>query len=346
MAENEVKLTKLAKCAGCGAKVGAGTLARLLEGIRVHEDPNLLVGFDRSDDASVYKLSQDLALVQTVDFFPPIADDPYLFGQIAAANALSDVYAMGGEPKLCLNIMAVPKDMPPEAVHDLLRGGYDKVYEAGALITGGHSILDDEPKYGLAVTGFVHPDRMLTNSGAKPGDALLFTKPIGIGVLTTAAKADLAPPQAMERAYKLMTTLNKAARDVMVQYRVHACTDVTGFGLLGHGLEMAQGSGVELEIDVGAVDFIPEAAELARMGILPEGMYRNRSFAGDSVDPGTAELWQQDLLYDPQTSGGLLMAVDPEDAEALYEALRPAVPSAQRIGTVREYQGGRRIFLK
>ena len=346
MAENEVKLTKLAKCAGCGAKVGAGTLARLLEGIRVHEDPNLLVGFDRSDDASVYKLSQDLALVQTVDFFPPIADDPYLFGQIAAANALSDVYAMGGEPKLCLNIMAVPKDMPPEAVHALLRGGYDKVYEAGALITGGHSILDDEPKYGLAVTGFVHPDRMLTNSGARPGDVLLFTKPIGIGVLTTAAKADLAPPQAMERAHKLMTTLNKAARDVMVQYRVHACTDVTGFGLLGHGLEMAQGSGVELEIDVGAVDFIPEAAELARMGILPEGMYRNRSFAGDSVDPGMAELWQQDLLYDPQTSGGLLMAVDPEDAEALYEALRPAVPSAQRIGTVREYQGGRRIFLK
>ena len=346
MAENEVKLTKLAKCAGCGAKVGAGTLARLLEGIRVHEDPNLLVGFDRSDDASVYKLSQDLALVQTVDFFPPIADDPYLFGQIAAANALSDVYAMGGEPKLCLNIMAVPKDMPAEAVHALLRGGYDKVYEAGALITGGHSILDDEPKYGLAVTGFVHPDRMLTNSGARPGDALLFTKPIGIGVLTTAAKAGLAPPQAMERAYKLMTTLNKAARDVMVQYRVHACTDVTGFGLLGHGLEMAQGSGVELEIDVGSVDFIPEAAELARMGILPEGMYRNRSFAGDSVAPGTAELWQQDLLYDPQTSGGLLMAVDPEDAEALYEALRPAVPSAQRIGTVREYQGGRRIFLK
>ena len=204
MAENEVKLTKLAKCAGCGAKVGAGTLARLLEGIRVHEDPNLLVGFDRSDDASVYKLSQDLALVQTVDFFPPIADDPYLFGQIAAANALSDVYAMGGEPKLALNLMCVPEKMPREAVHQMLRGGYDKVYEAGCLITGGHSILDDEPKYGLAVTGFVHPDRMLTNSGAKPGDALLFTKPIGMGVLTTAAKAGLAPPQAMERAHKLM----------------------------------------------------------------------------------------------------------------------------------------------
>ncbi len=346
MAENQVKLTKLAKCAGCGAKVGAGTLARLLEGIRVHEDPNLLVGFDRSDDASVYKLSEDLALVQTMDFFPPIADDPYLFGQIAAANALSDVYAMGGEPKLCLNMLAVPKDMPSEAVHELLRGGYDKVYEAGALITGGHSILDEEPKYGLAVTGFVRPDKMLTNSGAQPGDVLLFTKPIGIGVLTTAAKADMAPAGAMERAHKLMTTLNKAARDIMVQYRVHACTDVTGFGLLGHGLEMAQGSGVELEIDVGAVDFIPESAELARMGILPEGMYRNRSFAEESVDPGETELWQQDLLYDPQTSGGLLMAVDPGDAEALYEALKVAVPSAQRIGTIREYQGGRRIFLK
>ena len=346
MAENQVKLTKLAKCAGCGAKVGAGVLAQLLEGIQVHQDPNLLVGFDRSDDASVYRISDELALVQTVDFFPPIADDPYLFGQIAAANALSDVYAMGGEPKLCLNIMAVPQDMPREAVHDLLRGGYDKVYEAGALITGGHSILDEEPKYGLAVTGFVHPDKMLTNSGAKPGDVLLFTKPIGIGVLTTAAKVDLAPTEAMALAQKLMTTLNKSARDAMVKYRVHACTDVTGFGLLGHGLELAQGSGVELEIDVGAVDFIPAAADLARMGILPEGMYRNRSFAEDSVDPGTAELWQQDLLYDPQTSGGLLMAVDPADAEALFRELEGAVPSAQRLGVVREYRGGKRIFLK
>lgn len=346
MAENQVKLTKLAKCAGCGAKVGAGTLAQLLEGIQVHQDPNLLVGFDRSDDASVYKISDTLALVQTVDFFPPIADDPYLFGQIAAANALSDVYAMGGEPKLCLNIMAVPKDMPPETVHDLLRGGYDKVYEAGALITGGHSILDDEPKYGLAVTGFVHPDKMLTNAGARPGDALLFTKPLGLGVLTTAAKAELVPPAVMARVYGLMTTLNKAARDIMVRYRVHACTDVTGFGLLGHGLELAQGGGVALEIDAKAVDFLPEAAELASMGILPEGMYRNRAFAQDAVDPGETELWRQDLFYDPQTSGGLLMAVDPEDAEALYQALKPAVPSAQRIGTVREYQGGRRIFLK
>ena len=191
MEAKDIKLTKLAKCAGCGAKVGAGILAQLLGDIRVRQDENLLVGFDKSDDASVYKVSDGLALVQTVDFFPPIADDPYTFGQIAATNALSDVYAMGGEPKLCLNIMAVPESMPKEDVHDILRGGYDKVYEAGALITGGHSIYDDEPKYGLAVTGFVHPDKVLTNSGAKPGDVLFFTKPLGIGILTTAEKADL-----------------------------------------------------------------------------------------------------------------------------------------------------------
>ena len=346
MAENEVKLTKLAKCAGCGAKVGAGVLAQLLEGIRVHEDPNLLVGFDKSDDASVYKVSDDLALVQTVDFFPPIADDPYLFGQIAATNALSDVYAMGGEPKLCLNIMAIPESMPKEAVHQLLRGGYDKVYEAGALITGGHSILDEEPKYGLAVTGFVHPDRVLTNSGARPGDVLLLTKPLGIGVLTTAAKADMASPAAVALAQQLMTTLNKSARDAMVQYRVHACTDVTGFGLLGHACEMAQGSGVELELRVEDIDLIPEAMELARMGILPAGMYRNRAFAEGEVDAGVTELCKQDLLYDPQTAGGLLMAVDPADADALLAELRRCVPSAQRIGVVQEYQGGKRIFLK
>ena len=344
--ENEVKLTKLASCAGCGAKVGAGVLAQLLEGIRVHSDPNLLVGFDKSDDASVYKVSDDLALVQTVDFFPPIADDPYLFGQIAATNALSDVYAMGGEPKLALNLMCIPKNMPQEAVHQMLRGGYDKVYEAGCLITGGHSIFDEEPKYGLAVTGFVHPDRILTNSGAKPGDVLMLTKPLGIGVLTTAHKGELASPESMDLAYRLMTTLNKAARDVMVRFRVHACTDVTGFSLMGHLLEMVQGSGVQAVVDVEAVDIIPEALEFARIGVLPEGMYRNRTFAEPHVDAGVAPLCLQDVLYDPQTAGGLLMAVDPADAEPLLAELRGAVPSAQRVGTVRKYRGGKHIFLR
>ena len=346
MAENEIKLTKLAKCAGCGAKVGAGVLAQLLDGLQVHRDPNLLVGFDRSDDASVYRISEELALVQTVDFFPPIVDDPYLFGRIAAVNALSDVYAMGGEPKLALNIMCIPESMPKNAVQQLLRGGYDAVYEAGALITGGHSILDDEPKYGLAVTGFVHPDRILTNSGARPGDVLLLTKPIGIGVLTTAAKAGMISPAGEKLAEQVMGTLNKSARDCMVNYEVHACTDVTGFALLGHACEMAQGSDVEIELRVDAVDFIPEALQLAGVGILPAGMYRNRSFAEPWVDPGDTELCRQDLLYDPQTAGGLLIAVAPQDADALYAKLRIAVPSAQRIGTVRKYRGGKRIFLR
>ncbi|MBP3500716.1 MAG: selenide, water dikinase SelD [Oscillospiraceae bacterium] len=343
---NEIKLTKLANCAGCGAKVGAGVLSQLLEGIRVHSDPNLLVGFDKSDDASVYRISDELALVQTVDFFPPIADDPYTFGAIAATNALSDVYAMGGEPKLALNIMAVPADMPKEVVHEILRGGYDKVYEAGALITGGHSILDPEPKYGLAVTGFVHPDRVLTNSGARPGDVLLFTKPIGIGILTTAAKAELAEASTMAKALRLMTTLNKSARDAMVKYRVHACTDVTGFGLLGHTCEMAQGSDVQITLRTGDMDLIGESLEFARMGLLPEGMYRNRQFAEKYVDGGAVELAVQDMLYDPQTSGGLLIAVDPDDAPALFAELQSCVPSAQCLGTVEEYKGGARIYLQ
>ena len=342
---DNVKLTKLAKCAGCGAKVGAGVLAGLLADIKVRTDPNLLVGFDKSDDASVYKISGELAIVQTVDFFPPIADDPYTFGQIAAANAMSDIYAMGGEPKLALNVMAVPADMDRDTVHAILRGGYEKVYEAGALITGGHSILDDEPKYGMAVTGFVHPDKIITNSGAKPGDELIFTKPLGSGIMTTAAKAGMASEEGLKYVLSVMTTLNKAARDIMVKYRVHACTDVTGFGLMGHLLEMTQGSGTGAVIDVRGIALVEESLRLAEMGILPEGMYRNRSFAESSVDGGEVSLAVQDMLYDPQTSGGLLMAVDPDDADALFEELEPSVPRAQRIGRIEEYSGGARIRL-
>lgn len=344
--EENIKLTKLAKCAGCGAKVGAGVLAQLLDDIKVHYDPKLLVGFDKSDDASVYQITDDLALVQTVDFFPPIADDPYTFGAIAATNALSDVYAMGGEPKLALNIVAVPEKMPKEAVHELLRGGYDKVYEAGALITGGHSIHDDEPKYGLAVTGFVDPKKMLTNSGAKPGDVLFYTKPLGIGIVTTAAKVDLVEPEAEQMALTMMQTLNKAARDVMVRYRVHACTDITGFGMLGHTYEMAQGSDVQITLQVDRITFLPQALDLARMGILPAGLYRNRSFAEAGVDVGQTELAKQDVLFDPQTAGGLLISVAAEDADAMETALQKAVPACQRIGTVAPYTGGKRILLR
>ncbi len=346
MEKETVKLTKLSKCAGCGAKVGAGVLAQLLQDIKVHSDPNLLVGFDHSDDASVYKISDELALVQTVDFFPPIADDPYLFGQIAATNALSDVYAMGGEPKLCLNIMAVPEKMPMEAVHDILRGGYDKVYEAGALITGGHSIHDDEPKYGLAVTGFVHPDRVLTNSGAQPGDVLFLTKPVGIGILSTAAKADMVSREGQKRMFELMTTLNRSARDVMMKHKVHACTDVTGFGLMGHAFEMMEGSNTQAVIDTTKLDFISEAREFAELGIIPAGAYRNRTFAEKAVDLKGIDLSVQDMLFDPQTSGGLLIACAPEDADSMYEDLKSSVPSAQRIGMVQAYKGGKRIFLR
>lgn len=377
---DSIKLTKLTECAGCGAKVGAGELQALLGDLQVHTDENLLVGFDKSDDASVYKISEELAIVQTVDFFPPIADDPFRFGAIAAANALSDVYAMGGEPKLALNIMMVPEDMDKAYVHEILRGGYAKVYEAGAMITGGHSIFDKEPKYGLAVTGFVRPDRIKTNSGAKAGDVLIYTKPLGIGVLTTAAKAELCSPALTERMEQVMMTLNRAARDVMVRHKVHACTDVTGFGMLGHMLEMAAGSGVQICVDLQAAQaqVIPEAWEFAEMGILPAGMYRNRHFAQEQVEDCSLRdqrvtlwsqelqkpvhgqdqrvtLWSQtmqDLLYDPQTSGGLLMAVDPEDAPQLLADLQEAEKQPGNegmkcavIGYVQAYEGGKRIQL-
>ncbi|TCL55101.1 selenide, water dikinase SelD [Allofournierella massiliensis] len=337
--ETEVKLTKLASCAGCGAKVGAGTLARMLEGFETHYDPRLIVGYDKSDDASVYVITDEVALVQTTDFFPPIVDDPYLFGQIAAANALSDVYAMGGEPRTALNIMCLPESMDRHTVHEILRGGYAKAYEAGAIITGGHTIHGAEPIYGLAVAGFVHPQKVLTNSGAKPGDVLLLTKPLGVGVITTAAKAELVEAPVLERIYRQMATLNRAARDVLVEYPVHSCTDVTGFALLGHSFEMAQGSGCTLHIQAHAVPFHPEALELARMGFIPAGAYRNREYAQAGVQVnGQVELALEDLFYDPQTSGGLLAAVPEECADECLERLLAAGVEAARIGYVTEQQ--------
>ena len=337
--ETEVKLTKLASCAGCGAKVGAGTLVHLLEGFRTHSDSRLLVGYDKSDDASVYYLDENTALVQTTDFFPPIVDDPFLYGQIAAANAISDVYAMGGEPKLALNILCLPESMTAEMVQELLRGGYDKAYEAGAIITGGHTIHGAEPIYGLAVSGFVHPKKVLTNSGAKPGDVLILTKPLGVGVLTTAAKAGLVPDNVMQRIYRQMATLNKAARDIMVRYRVHSCTDITGFALLGHSFEMAQGSGCTIHIQSKNVPFHQEAWEFADMGFLPAGAYRNRDYAESGVTVrGCVSRTMQDLLYDPQTSGGLLMAVAAADAESCLKELQEVIPCAEAVGYVTDRQ--------
>ena len=335
--ETDVKLTKLASCAGCGAKVGAGTLVHMLEGFKTHTDPRLIVGYDKSDDASVYVIDDNTALVQTTDFFPPIVDEPFLYGQIAAANALSDVYAMGGEPKLALNIMCLSESMGKETVQEILRGGYDKAYEAGAIITGGHTIQGAEPIYGLAVSGFVHPKKVLTNSGARPGDKLILTKPLGIGILTTSAKADMVDREVLDRIYNQMATLNKAARDIMVKYHVHSCTDVTGFALMGHSFEMAQGSGCTIHIQSQNVPFHSEAYELAEMGFIPAGAYRNREYAEAGVkNISNVSRALQDIFYDPQTSGGLMIALDAKEAEQCLDEMRKVIPQAAIIGYVTE----------
>lgn len=333
--ENEIKLTKLATCAGCGAKVGAGTLAQILKDLPVLKDERLIVGYDKSDDASVYVINEELAIVQTIDFFPPIVDDPFLFGQIAAANALSDVYAMGGEPRLAMNVMCVTNKMGKDAIYEILRGGYEKAYEAGTIITGGHTIEDPEPKYGLSVTGFVRPDRVLTNSSAREGDVLILTKPLGIGILTTSAKAEMVEAPLMDKIYAQMAQLNRTPRDIMVKYEVHGCTDVTGFALLGHSCEMARGSELTIHIETEKVPYHKEAYELAEMGFIPAGAYRNRDFAErDVLVKGDVTRAMQDILYDPQTSGGLLMAVSEEDAPGLLSELKSSIPCAEVIGYV------------
>ena len=338
--ETEVKLTKLAQCAGCGAKVGAGTLARLLADFPTHYDERLIVGFDKSDDASVYVVNDDTALVQTIDFFPPIVDDPFMFGQIAATNSLSDVYAMGGQPKLALNVMCVTADLGKEATQEILRGGYEKAYEADTIITGGHTIEGTQPLYGLSVSGFVHPKKVLTNSGAHPGDVLILTKPLGVGILTTAAKAEMLDDDALlQTLYRQMATLNKTARDLMVQYEVHSCTDVTGFGLMGHSFEMAQGSDATIHYEVSKIPYHKKAFEMAEMGLIPAGAYRNRHYAEAGVTAAPSiPLAMQDILYDPQTSGGLLISVKEADAQELIRRLKDSIPCAEIIGYVTEKQ--------
>lgn len=333
--ETDVKLTKLAQCAGCGAKVGAGTLARLLQDIPTRYDERLIVGYDKSDDASVYVINDETALVQTIDFFPPIVDDPELFGEIAAANSISDIYAMGGDPKLALNVMCVTKDMDQKAIRSILRGGYKKAYEAGVIITGGHTIQDREPKYGLSVSGFVHPEKVLTNAGAKPGDVLILTKPLGVGILTTAAKAEFIDMKSMDKVYKQMATLNKNARDIMVKFHPHSCTDITGFGLLGHGYEMAQGSDVTIHFMADEIPYHEEAFEMASLGMIPEGAYRNRKYAQDGVafSSDISEA-MKDILYDPQTSGGLMIAVSEDEAGDMLRQLQNEIPCARVIGYV------------
>ena len=277
-------------------------------------------------------------MIQTVDFFTPVVDDPYTFGQIAAANSLSDVYAMGGEPKIALNVVGFPNCLDPSILADILRGGADKVKEAGAVLVGGHSVQDNEPKYGLCVSGFVHPKKIFKNYGCRPGDALILTKPIGSGVVNTAVKAEMASENSMQEAIKVMSSLNKKAKEVIEKYPISACTDVTGFGLLGHCAEMASASEVSFDIYVDDVAYIDGAVELAQMGLVPAGSYKNREYSGHMLDKGDATETDIDLLYDPQTSGGLLISVAPEYADDIMNAFEAhgLETRASRIGTVRE----------
>lgn len=299
-------------------------------------DPRLLVGSATADDAGVYLLDDATALIQTVDFFTPVVDDPYSFGQIAAANALSDVYAMGGRPLTALNIVAFPIcELEQDILPAILRGGYDKVAEAGAVIVGGHTIDDPEPKYGLSVTGIAHPDKIWTNAGALPGDALILTKPLGTGILVTAARADLFPAGAAA-ARESMAALNKTAAEAADAFPIHACTDITGFGLLGHLGEMTKASGVRAEIAAAALPLLPDAAEAAAMGLIPAGAYANRDYLTDVTFTAGVPEYLRDICFDPQTSGGLLFALPAAAAEDFLAALRQAgLGAATRVGTVK-----------
>ena len=296
----------------------------------------MLVGFDSNDDAAVYKVNEETAMIQTVDFFPPMVDDPYNFGQIAAANALSDVYAMGGKPVLAMNLLTFPNCLPLTVVEGILQGGASKVLEAGAVIAGGHSIEDKEPKYGLCVTGLVNPQKILTNNGIKTGDILIITKPLGTGILTTAAKADLLTPEENKKAIAVMTALNKTAAEAAQDFSIHGCTDITGFGLIGHAAEMTIGSNCTIELWQEKIPVLSKALELARMGIIPAGAYRNMDYTKDKVQT-LGQLPQDvlDVLYDPQTSGGLLLSVPESDAEKLVQRLKDSGVTGNTIGCVK-----------
>ncbi len=335
-----VKLTELVEAAGCAAKLAPGYLSQVLAGLPRVDDPRLLVGFDGSDDAYVYDLGDGRGLVGTTDFFPPMVDDPFLFGQVAAANALSDVWAMGGRPALALNLLCFPNCLGLEVAGQILAGGADKCREAGVIVAGGHSINDHEPKFGLAVTGFVELDRMLANAGAQAGDALVLTKALGTGVLTTAYKAQLLDEAGVKVATDSMICLNKYAAEALEGLDAHAATDVTGFSLMGHACEMAEASGVTVEILASAVPVMARAREMAQMGLIPAGAYRNRDFFGPRVEMAAdVPLDLADVLFDPQTSGGLLVALPAEQAEDYAARLRDLGQPAAVVGQVVEKSG-------
>lgn len=315
--------------------MGPGTLEEALKGINLPGHPDLLVGLHTRDDAGVYRISPDTALIMTVDFFTPMVDDPYLFGQIAATNALNDVYAMGGTPRLAMNIVCYPQCEDMQVLRDILAGGLNKIEEAEALLVGGHTIDDQEPKYGLSVTGLVHPDQVIGNSGAQPGDVLFLTKPIGNGIIATAIKAELVSAKAYEEAIRWMTTLNRAASEAMQEVGVNAATDITGFGIVGHLQEMAAASGADMELQAESVPVMSEALDYAGMGLIPGGAYSNRDYlSGKVVCQQPIDDPLNDLLYCPETAGGMLIAVDESRADALQQALKRRGVPAAAVGKV------------
>src|ERR1700729_1299432 len=339
----QVRLTSTAKAAGCAAKLSPSVLDAVLKRLPPQLDPNVLVGFETSDDAAIYRLTDDLAIVQTVDFFTPIVDDPSLFGQVAAANSLSDVYAMGGRPISALTIVAFPTSGAPEVLEEILRGGLLKMSEAACTVVGGHSIRDDELKFGYAVTGVIHPEKVWKNVGARSGDVLLFTKSLGTGVISTALKQGLAEDAWIAAATASMTRLNRDAAEALQEVEsgskhdrpIHSVTDVTGFGLLGHAREMAIGSGVSMKIDHKQIAYLPGAIEAARGRFFSGGMKNNRDFCESCV--GFADYVPEEfraLLFDPQTSGGLLISIAPESANSALAAFERHKVPARAIGEI------------
>lgn len=317
-------------------------------GLPLLSDPNLIVGIEHADDAGVYRLRDDLAIIQTLDFFTPIVDDPYTFGQVSVANSLSDVYAMGGVPVTAMNIICFPVNTMEIAIlHEVLLGGLDKMREAEVLLVGGHSVEDDELKYGISVTGTVHPQKVLLNRGARAGDVLVLTKPLGTGIINTALKGNMVSDELAEKSVRCMARLNKKAAEVMTQCAtVHACTDVTGFGLLGHAAEMIEGSDVGMVIHSASVPVFHEIREFVEMGIIPGGLNRNRKYRMPMVDVGSAcAAWLVDVFFDPQTSGGLLISLSADEADSLVEGMHDAgIDEAAIIGEVVKEPAGKIIL--
>lgn len=310
------------------------------------EDKNLIVGIETSDDAAVYKLNDELAVIQTLDFFTPVVDDPYSFGQIAAANSLSDVYAMGGKPTVALNIVCFPSCLSVDVLGEILRGGADKVIEAGAVVIGGHTVDDDEPKYGLSVMGTVHPDKVLKNYGSNVGEVVIITKPLGIGIINTAVKGEVASREAYEKVVRVMATLNKYAGEIITKYNVSACTDITGFGLMGHGYEMASASKVTLKLFSDKIPYIEEVKQYAEMGFVPGGAYRNKEYLAGKYEFINIPEWMQDVLFDPQTSGGLLITCSKEESNKIMNELSKLDMPSAVVGEVIEQQREKYIIVE